>query len=334
MEFLKKNKLPAHTSGIFIIMIALGIAHFAYGQIPDNFIYVNPYYEAYRFGGCAGIPEPALVDQCSASGGYSADSYYIYCGFNGDPYNLPYWGGTSCYLPTTCAAHGLAGTPPFCYAATCPAGQIGSPPSCRAPTCADNPALPGCACPAGQIGTQPICTAIPPPTCTNGSPGPYPACPLGPPPPVCAANAGTQCSVSNSCGAATNYGTWDCAGTSCSASAPSEATCAPPPPPPGPPVCSDAGPVSVTASPSRVQSGVPTSVTFTSSASNALGTCTLSGPGITTQNYTPTSAPSCTLAPTTYTTTITITAQSAYTLTCGSQTLKVFVNAVPKFKEF
>jgi hypothetical protein len=104
-------------------------------------------------------------------------------------------------------------------------------------------------------------------------------------------------------------------------------------PPPAPSSCSDTGPVSVSASPNRVQSGVPTLITFTSSASNASDTCTLSGPGIPTQTYTPSSA--CTFGPTPYNQTLTLTAQSIYTLVCpGGQREQAIVNLVPRYKEF
>jgi hypothetical protein len=99
------------------------------------------------------------------------------------------------------------------------------------------------------------------------------------------------------------------------------------------PSCTDTGQVSVTASPSRVQSGVPTNVTFTVNASNSSGICTLSGPGITPQTYKPTA---CVVSSRNYTATgLTITAQSTYTFSCpGGQTGQVIVNIVPKFKEF
>ncbi len=96
--------------------------------------------------------------------------------------------------------------------------------------------------------------------------------------------------------------------------------------------CTEAGPVVVTAAPNRVQAGVPTPVTFTSSASNSNGPCTLSGPGIISQAYSPTA---CTLASKNYTPTLTLTQQSTYTLSCqGGQTGKVIVNIVPKVREF
>ncbi len=96
--------------------------------------------------------------------------------------------------------------------------------------------------------------------------------------------------------------------------------------------CSDSGPVSVTASPNRVKSGVPTTITFTVDATNASGNCTLSGSGITTQTFTPTG---CSITSATYASTLTLTEQSTYTLACpGGQTAKVIVNIVPKIKEF
>ncbi|MDB5195394.1 MAG: hypothetical protein JWO84_578 [Parcubacteria group bacterium] len=93
-----------------------------------------------------------------------------------------------------------------------------------------------------------------------------------------------------------------------------------------------AGPVSLTVTPDRVQTGVPTSVTFTSSAPSALGNCTLSGPGMSTQTYTPSS---CSVPPTAYKPMLTLTDQSTYTLACpGGRTSQVIVNIVPKYKEF
>lgn len=97
--------------------------------------------------------------------------------------------------------------------ATCSAGQIGTPPNCRYPTCADDPTLNGCACSATNACGQTNYGSYSGGSCNVGAP----ALPGG---------YGTSCSASNSCGSATNYGTIQCNG-SCSASAPSEASCAP-----------------------------------------------------------------------------------------------------------
>ncbi len=97
-------------------------------------------------------------------------------------------------------------------------------------------------------------------------------------------------------------------------------------------VCTNTGPVTLTASPTRVQAGVPTTVTFTSNGANVGGgNCTLTGPGITTQTYVPAS---CTVAAT-YSPSLTLTGQSTYTLSCpAGQSATAIVNIVPKVREF
>lgn len=126
-----------------------------------------------------------------------------------------------------------------CTADVCPAGQVGTYPNCHAPTCADNPGMDGCGCTksnacnttsgtlSGGNCNAPEPTACPAPSCSDypGHIGTYPYC-----------FTPSSCPASNSCGM-TNWGTTvDYAGT-CSASAPSEALCAPAPGP----TCADSG---------------------------------------------------------------------------------------------
>lgn len=100
--------------------------------------------------------------------------------------------------------------------------------------------------------------------------------------------------------------------------------------------CQNTVPVSVTATPSRIQSGVATDVTFNiPNTFDVPGNCTLSGPGIAPHTFTQAPPASCTVPAGGFTASgLNITAQSTYTLTCGAQKATVIVNIVPKFQEF
>lgn len=97
--------------------------------------------------------------------------------------------------------------------------------------------------------------------------------------------------------------------------------------------CDNSVTPTLTASKTRLQTGVPTTVTFTMNTTKVTGgNCTLSGPGMTTQTYVPSS---CSVTGATYSPTLTLTEQSTYTFSCpGGQFAKVIINIVPKFREF
>ncbi|HEX2792428.1 MAG TPA: CARDB domain-containing protein, partial [Candidatus Paceibacterota bacterium] len=97
------------------------------------------------------------------------------------------------------------------------------------------------------------------------------------------------------------------------------------------PACTDAGPVEITASPSRVEQG--DTVTLSWTGTNVSGACTVSGGSGSAAVNTSSNPASCTLSGTV--TTGAVTTQSTYTVSCpGGQSDTVIVNVIPKFEEF
>lgn len=227
--------------------------------------------------------------------------------------------------PTTCATQGQLCTSAANACGMTSTGTIGADASC---TCSATP-------PADAL-----CPAPPPPTtCADvgllGSPYPsgcYAPPPPPPPPATCPVEGQVCTSAANACGM-TNTGTY---GSNpicpCSATPPADSLCPVPPPPPSPGVCTDAGPITLAATPSRVRESQPTSITFTATAGNTTAACTLTGPGV---NHTFPQNPATCSASGTFTATLTLAQQSTYTLTCpGGQTTTTILNIIPKYQEF
>ncbi len=89
--------------------------------------------------------------------------------------------------------------------------------------------------------------------------------------------------------------------------------------------------LTITASPNRVRQGETSTITWNAqSVGGPSASCTVSGPGVSESSGTLT-PPSCSYAGSE---TPTITTQSVYTLTCGSQSQSVIVNVIPRIIEF
>lgn len=89
--------------------------------------------------------------------------------------------------------------------------------------------------------------------------------------------------------------------------------------------------LTITAAPERVRAGQSTTLSW--NASNVPGdgaSCTVSGPGVSWTSGV-SAAPSCSISGST---SVTISSQSTYTITCGGETKSVVVNVIPKIIEF
>jgi hypothetical protein len=95
--------------------------------------------------------------------------------------------------------------------------------------------------------------------------------------------------------------------------------------------CSATGPLSLTATPSRVQAGQGTTLSW-NAANVASASCVLTN--VNTGSQIDTAAASACSVGNETTAVSSITAQTTFRLTCGSLTKDVIVNVVPKFEEF
>jgi hypothetical protein len=264
----------------------------------------------------------------------------------------------NCYAPPqpTCADFGQLGTYPNCYAPPNPTcadiGLLGSWPNCYAPpnpTCADS----------GLLGTYPNCYAPPNPTCADsGQLGTYPNCYDGPgtgdPAPTATLTANPNPASGNTALTWTSTNTTSCTGVGTSFSTGGARNGTDPTVTPGFTYqvqctgpggnvtaqvvagliggsCANTGPLTITATPSRIQSGE--NVTLSWSAGNiASASCTVTnlatGASLDSAN-----AASCAVG--NETTPVTnVQAQTTYRLTCGTLTKDVTVNVVPRYEEF
>jgi len=89
--------------------------------------------------------------------------------------------------------------------------------------------------------------------------------------------------------------------------------------------------LTITATPNRVRAGQAVSVAWSATGVNGQNaSCTVTGPGVSWSSPV-SAAPVCSVSGSANPT---ITTQSTYTLTCGSQTKSVTVNVIPNFQEF
>lgn len=97
-------------------------------------------------------------------------------------------------------------------------------------------------------------------------------------------------------------------------------------------VCAGSPTGTLTANPNRIRANTPTSITFAlPSIQNVKTSCTLSGNGIVTQTYSPSSC----VVSGSFTANISIPTQTTYTLTCdGLKTATTIINVLPNFQEF
>jgi hypothetical protein len=237
---------------------------------------------------------------------------------------------------------------------TCTNGSPGPYPSCP---------LPDPTCTNGSPGPYPSCP-LPDPTCTNGSAGPYPSCPLPDPGDggdgdatvsanlsanpisIVSGNSSTLSWSSSNASSCTGTGfstggatsgtrsvsptsntTYIVSCTNGSNTDTDDATISV-----SGGACSGAGPVTITASPNRVQAGAGTSVTLSWTGSNvgsAQCTVTNLGTGSTVKT---TTVSSCGVNDSV--TVSGITAQTTYRLTCGALVKDVVVNIIPRYEEF
>ncbi len=97
--------------------------------------------------------------------------------------------------------------------------------------------------------------------------------------------------------------------------------------------CTSATPaLSITAGATRVKMGQSTTISWSASGVNGQNaSCTVTGPGVAWTSAV-SASPSCSVPSSS--SSATITGQSTYTLTCGSQSKSVTVNVIPNFTEF
>ena len=89
--------------------------------------------------------------------------------------------------------------------------------------------------------------------------------------------------------------------------------------------------VTITATPSRVRAGQPTTIAWSATGIPGAGaSCTVSGPGVSWTSAV-TASPQCSASGSANTT---ISTQSTYTITCGAASKSVTVNVIPNFQEF
>ena len=295
-----------------------------------------------RFPTCADDP---TLDGCScsatnacgqsASGNYSGGS----CSAAAPAVNdvCPDDAGLQCSgpcspPPPTCADYGLLGTYPNCYAPpadpTCADyGQLGTYPNCyAAPTCADS----------GQLGTYPNCYADP----GGGSPSPTATLTANPNP--ASGNTAltwTSTNATSCTGVGTSFSTGGATSGTDTTVTPGftyQVQCT------GPGgnttaqvvvgvtggACSGAGPITLTATPNRVQPGGSSTIAWTGSN---VSSCTLKNL-VTNTDVDTSTATSCSVNDSVVVTNIQ--AQTTYRLTCDTQVTDVVVNLIPRYEEF